>query len=81
MSEAGSNQMLTSLIGHRKTMEIFQFGKLINAKDALAYDLVNATVPIDQLHETSLSAVQRLAALLAECVYETKRLTRKPPAV
>jgi enoyl-CoA hydratase/carnithine racemase len=77
--ELGSSQLLTALIGHRRAMEVFLLGKVVDAKEALACGLVNAIVPIDQLHETALSAAQKLAALPAESVYETKRLTRKLP--
>ena len=77
--ELGSSQLLTALIGHRRAMEVFLLGKVVDAKEALAWGLVNAIVPIEQLHETALNAAQKLASLPAECVYETKRLTRKPP--
>ena len=60
-------------------MEVFLLGKVVDAQEALACGIVNAIVPIDQLHETALNAAQKLAALPAECVYETKRLTRKLP--
>ena len=77
--EAGSSQLLTALIGHRRAMEVFLLGKVINAEEALACGLINAIVPVDKLHETALNAAQKLASLPAECVYETKRLTRKTP--
>jgi enoyl-CoA hydratase/carnithine racemase len=77
--ELGSSKLLPDLIGHCRTMEIFLLGKVIKADDALAYGLVNAIVPIGQLHATALDAAQKLAALPAESVYETKRLARKPP--
>ena len=76
--EAGSSQLLPALIGHRRTMEIFLLGKVIKANEALAYGLVNAIVPIAQLHEIALDAARTLAELPAEAVYETKRLTRRP---
>ncbi|MRR14945.1 MAG: enoyl-CoA hydratase [Deltaproteobacteria bacterium] len=77
--ELGSSQLLTAIIGHRRAMEVFLLGKVVDAKEALALGLVNAIVPMDELHETALSAAKKLAALSAECVYETKRLTRKAP--
>lgn len=77
--ELGSTQLLTALIGHRRAMEVFLLGKVVDAKEALVCGLVNEIVPIEQLHEAALNAAQKLAALPAECVYETKRLTRKAP--
>lgn len=77
--ELGSSQLLTAIIGHRRAMEVFLLGKVVDAREALACGLVNAIVPIGELHETALGAAQKLAALSAECVYETKRLTRKAP--
>jgi enoyl-CoA hydratase/carnithine racemase len=77
--ELGSSQLLTAVIGHRRAMEVFLLGKVVDAKEALACGLVNAIVPFDRLHETALNAAQKLASLPAECVYETKRLTRKVP--
>ncbi len=77
--ELGSSQLLPDLIGHCRAMEIFLLGKIIRANDALTYGLVNTIVPIDQLHATALEAAQKLAALPAESVYETRRLARKPP--
>jgi enoyl-CoA hydratase/carnithine racemase len=76
--EAGSSQLLPALIGHRRTMEIFLLGKVIKANEALSYGLVNAIVPIAQLHEIASDAARTLAELPAEAVYETKRLTRRP---
>ena len=55
--------------------------KLSMQRKALACGLANAIVPIGELHETALNAARKLAALSAECVYETKRLTRKAPEV
>jgi enoyl-CoA hydratase/carnithine racemase len=77
--EAGSSQLLPALIGHRRAMEIFLLGRVIKAKEALAYGLVNEIVPIAQLHEIALDAARKLAELPAEAVYETRRLTRRPP--
>lgn len=77
--ELGSSQLLTAIIGHRRAMEVFLLGKVVDAKEALACGLVNAIVPIGKLHETALNAAKKLAGLSAECVYETKRLTRKAP--
>lgn len=76
--EAGSSQLLPALIGHRRAMEIFLLGKVIKAKEALAYGLVNEIVPSAQLHEIALDAARKLAELPAEAVYETRRLTRMP---
>lgn len=76
--ELGSSQLLPALIGNRRAMEIFLLGKVIKANEALAYGLVNAIVPIAQLHEIALDAVRAVAELPAEAVYETKRLTRRP---
>ena len=77
--EAGSSQLLPALVGYPRAMEIFLLGKVIKANEALAYGLVNRIVPIAQLNETALDAARKLAELPAEAVYETKRLTRKPP--
>lgn len=76
--EAGSSQLLPALIGHRRAMEIFLLGKVIKAKEALAYGLINEIVPIAQLHEIALDAARKVAELPAEAVYETRRLARKP---
>jgi enoyl-CoA hydratase/carnithine racemase len=73
--EAGSSQLLPGLSGHQRTMEIFLLGKVIKANEALAYGLVNAIVPVAQLYEIALDAARTPAELLANAVYETKRLT------
>lgn len=77
--EAGSSQLLPALIGHRRAMEIFMLGKIVQEDQALSYGLINSIIPSDQLHTKAFEAARNLAELPFESLCKTKKLARKPP--
>lgn len=69
----GGSWFLPRLVGLGRAMEMTLTGDPINARDALAYGLVNAVVPADGLVEHALT----LAARIARHPRQVLRLNRK----
>lgn len=62
MPGAGGTQRLTRAVGKAVAMEMVLAGRMLSAKEALQYGLVNKVVPV----EVYLSEAKRLAAQIAE---------------
>lgn len=62
MPGAGGTQRLTRAVGKAMAMEMVLAGRMLSAKEALQYGLVNRVVPI----EAYLQEAKRLAAQIAE---------------
>lgn len=45
----GGTQRLTQLVGRNRSMELIMSGKMLNAKEAMQYGIVNEVVPADDL--------------------------------
>jgi enoyl-CoA hydratase len=62
MPGAGGTQRLTRAVGKAVAMEVVLAGRMLTAREALQYGLVNRVVPV----EVYLTEAQRLAAQIAE---------------
>jgi enoyl-CoA hydratase len=62
MPGAGGTQRLTRAVGKAVAMEVVLAGRMLSAREALQYGLVNRVVPV----EVFLTEAQRLAAQIAE---------------
>jgi enoyl-CoA hydratase/carnithine racemase len=70
--------LLESRIGLQRASEWLLLGERIKADEALRLGLVNAVVPLENLHGSTLARAQLLASLPQEAARETKRILREP---
>lgn len=70
---AGGTQTLARAIGERRTKEVILSGQPFGADDALAWGLVNAILPKDQLLDKALAMAERIASNAPIAVRQAKQ--------
>jgi len=76
LPESGGTWLLPRLIGWAKAAEIAFRGQTLDAEQCLAYGLVNAVVPHEQLLDTARAWAAEIAANAPLAVQATKRMMR-----
>lgn len=70
---AGGTQTLARAVGERRAKELILSGKVFSAEEALAWGLVNAVFPREQLLEEALAVAARIAANAPIAVRQAKQ--------
>jgi enoyl-CoA hydratase len=73
----GGTQRLTRLVGRGRAKELVFTGKMIDAKTAMQFGIVNMVVPADKLKETVRQAALELASKAPVAVRVAKSLINK----
>ncbi len=68
---------LTALVGKSRAMEMCILGEIVSAQTAQAYGLVHRLVPRQQLMTSAMELANKLVALPAMALRETKRLVHQ----
>lgn len=69
----GGALLLPLLVGPTRAKELLFLGDRVGAEEAVRLGLANRVVPKDKLRETAMELAERLAALPAQALRETKR--------
>jgi enoyl-CoA hydratase/carnithine racemase len=77
--EAASTLLLPGRVGYHRAAELLLFGEAIDAEQAAAIGLVNATMPLAQLPGHLAGRAAALAGKPAEALLATKALLRRAP--
>ena len=75
--DGGGSYALPRVVGLRRAMEIMLLNERFDARQALAWGLVNRVVPLDELDATVATIVRSLAEGPATAIRNTKRLLRE----
>jgi enoyl-CoA hydratase/carnithine racemase len=73
----GGAWLLPRIVGMSRAVELLLTGDMLDAEQALAWNLVSRVVPHDQLMPTARELAGRIAQHPAHCVRLTKRLLRE----
>lgn len=76
LPEFGSTHCAPRLVGHQRAMELFLLKGNISVEEALAWGMINAILPAEELTAAARGAASRIASLSHQAVRETKRLTK-----
>ncbi|RRN74620.1 enoyl-CoA hydratase-related protein [Agrobacterium deltaense] len=79
--EAASSMLLPARIGHLRAFSMLALGEAVEAKDALAWGLASAIVPVADLVDAIEAAAARVARQALGAVQATKRLMRDAAAM
>lgn len=74
--EAGSTLLFPATIGLQRTSALLLLGEIWDAEAAIAAGLINAIVPVDELHAHALEKAQALASKAPEAFAVARRLMR-----
>ncbi len=74
--DGSSTYYLPRLVGLRRALEMALTNRVLSAEEALAWGLINAVTPDDQVVEEALKLARQLAAGPTRAYGETKRLLR-----
>src|SRR5581483_11220307 len=82
--EAGSTYLLQGRIGYARAYEMFALGEPMDGATAASLGLVNAVVPLEELHAKARTVAQKLArqpaGSLAKALFSTNGLKGRKPA-
>lgn len=76
--EAASSLLLPKLMGYQKAAQYLLLGDAFGSDEAAAFGLVNEIIAAEQLFAHAEQKAQRLAALPANAVQQSKRLLKQP---
>lgn len=79
--EAASSLLLPARIGHPRAFAVLVLGEVVAAREAHAWGLANAVLPVDELDAFARSAAAEVAERSPQAVAVTRSLMREPEAV
>lgn len=79
--EAASSRLLPARIGHLRAFSMLALGEAVEARDALAWGLASAVVPVGELVSAVEAAAVRIARQPLGAVQATKRLMRETATI
>jgi len=74
---AGGTQRLVRAVGKSKAMEMLLTGKTIDAREALQFGLISASLPVDQVMKSAYSLAKEIASLSAPVILLAKETANK----
>lgn len=78
MAAAGATWRLPEIVGHARASELLLTGRLLDADEALAWGLVSAVHPVDELLDAAHAHADRIVANDPLATQHTKRALRAP---
>ncbi len=72
--DGGTSALVTRLIGHKRASEFFLLGRVLAAREALEWGMVNRVVPDDQVVAEALAVAGQLAQAPRQALRATKAL-------
>lgn len=75
--DGGSSWFLPRLVGPRRAAELYLNNRVLEAKEAVEWGLVNAVVPADELEARAMAVAKRLAAGPTVAFGEIRALLRR----
>lgn len=79
--EAASSLLLPARIGHPRAFAVLVLGEVVDAREAQAWGLANAVLPVGEVEAFARSAAAEVAARPSEAVALTRSLMRDPETV